>query len=80
MVNEGAKMKELSGEAKFNYVTRIGIEKRITEAFNAGDINLANEQLDIYPYGRRRNEISTEEVRDIGRHATESWNSDKNGI
>lgn len=41
-------------ESHFARVTREGIEKRITEAYEAGDMHLVNEQLDIYPTGRPR--------------------------
>lgn len=44
-------------ESKFSQVTREGIERNITEAYEAGDINLTNEQLDIYPTGHPRPEI-----------------------
>lgn len=47
-------------ESSFETTTRLGIEKRIVEAFNAHDINQVNAQLDIYPGGLHRNEVTLE--------------------
>ncbi len=47
-------------ESHFERVTRQGIEKNITEAYNAGDSSLANYHLGLYPYGKERPSISTE--------------------
>ncbi len=55
-------------ESHFERVTRRGIETRITDAHNAGDSNLANAQLDIYPTGRPRPELSLE----VARHAVDA--------
>lgn len=51
------------GESHFERVTRQGIETRIGEALLAGDSNLMNEQLDIWPTGRPRPTVSLEAAR-----------------
>lgn len=52
-------------ESSFETTTRQGIEKRIVEAFNAHDINQVNAQLDIYPGGLPRNEVTLETAHHI---------------
>lgn len=41
-------------ESGFHKVVREGIERNIAQALAAGDSDLANAQLDIWPYGRPR--------------------------
>ena len=43
-----------TGESAFELSTRQGIERDITEAFEAGDMALTNTKLEIWPYGRFR--------------------------
>lgn len=52
-------------ESGFQKVTREGIERSITDAANAGDSNLANDQLDKWPTGHSRKEISLEAAHHI---------------
>ena len=52
-------------ETPFQITTRQGIEKTIREASAAGDANLSNAQLDLWPYGRERPPISVEQAHHI---------------
>lgn len=59
----------MTQESSFAQVTREGIERTINEAVNAGDMNLADAQLDIYPTGFSRPEISLEQAHEIAKHS-----------
>ncbi len=45
---------ENTGESHFEIATRQTIERDITEAYEAGDSNLVNIKLEVWPYGRFR--------------------------
>lgn len=52
-------------ESSFAQVTRQGIEKVASEALAAGDSNLMNAQLDIWPTGHLRPDVSVEAAHHI---------------
>lgn len=56
-------------ESPFELQTRQTLERDIAEAQIAGDSNLVNDKLQIYPYGRERPQISDESAHDIARVA-----------
>lgn len=53
------------GESHFQRVTRQGIEKNITDAYESNDEALMNHHLQLYPYGKERQPISEELARHI---------------
>ena len=57
-------------ESGFSKVTREGIERNIDEAVNAGDGGLVNYNLDLWPTGRPREEITLEAAHHIAKGCT----------
>lgn len=52
-------------ETGFETTVKSTIERDIQEAFEAGDMNLVDQKLDIYPYGRERPYISLERAHEL---------------
>lgn len=52
-------------ESHFAKMTRQGIEGQIKDGFAANDINAVNYQLDQYPTGRKRPDISNDQMAEL---------------
>lgn len=57
----------MNPETPNNLVLREAREKRITEYYNCGDGKNMDAELDAYPYGSLRPNISEERAKEIGR-------------
>lgn len=53
-------------ETAGNKTVRLGMEAKIKDFFNAGDIVQTNKLLDRYPYDKPRPNISEERAKEIG--------------
>lgn len=60
-------------ESHFQRVTRQGIEGNINHDYEAGDMHQVDERLDVWPYGRRRPDVSLE----VARYAVRRYGADQ---